>query len=508
MFGLDLRSLAALRIGLALVALCDLVVRARDLSVHYTDYGTLARHDVLAWFDGRHELAVSLHLYGGNAASQLVLFAVHAAALLAMLAGWHTRIATGVCWLLALSLHLRNPFLVYGADVLMRLLMLWGILLPLGARWSLDAAAAAQPREEKRCMSIAAIGLQLQVALVLFIAGAAKLATPFWLRGEGLATALDHEFHTRPLGHWLQRQPSLVRLLSHGVLALEAGGALAMFAPWWRIRVAVLVALWAMLAGIFVTMRVGFFPAATAVALLPLVPGAFWDRLEQRLRGSTRLSMLRERWQAAVVPRLRRTQARGVDGAGGARSIAGGAARVAGEIFAAWLIVYTAAWNIGFWYDRDYEPPRGLAELGSVLFLWQQWGMFTDIAATGWFVIPGDLADGTTIDLLANGGRLPSLEQARARPLTYEKPQRIADRLPNIHWQAMFATMMLVPDEAGPFQYYARYLCREWNRTHSGGQSLRSLRILHMTRPTQAQPADHPASEYERRVLWTHDCFG
>ena len=42
-FGLDLRSLAVFRIGLALVVMADLLSRFRGVSAHYTDQGVLPR---------------------------------------------------------------------------------------------------------------------------------------------------------------------------------------------------------------------------------------------------------------------------------------------------------------------------------------------------------------------------------------------------------------------------------------------------------------------------------
>jgi hypothetical protein len=42
-FGADLRSLAAFRIGVALLILYDLSQRSRDLVAHYTDLGLIPR---------------------------------------------------------------------------------------------------------------------------------------------------------------------------------------------------------------------------------------------------------------------------------------------------------------------------------------------------------------------------------------------------------------------------------------------------------------------------------
>ena len=132
LFGLDLRSLAIFRVGLGLLLLGDLAIRAGDLSAHYTDQGVLPRSALTA----RHY--VSLHFLDGTADFQGALFVLAGLAALALLAGWRTRAATVVSWLLLMSLHARNPMILQGGDALLRLLLFWGMFLPLGARWSVD----------------------------------------------------------------------------------------------------------------------------------------------------------------------------------------------------------------------------------------------------------------------------------------------------------------------------------------------------------------------------------
>ena len=42
-FAADLRSLALLRVALGLIVICDVALRARDLSAFYSDSGVLSR---------------------------------------------------------------------------------------------------------------------------------------------------------------------------------------------------------------------------------------------------------------------------------------------------------------------------------------------------------------------------------------------------------------------------------------------------------------------------------
>ena len=120
--GIDVRSLAALRIGLSAVLIWDLLGRLRDLEAHYSDDGVLSRAELLAWRDWP---TISLHLMAGQTWAQAVLFAVALVAALAMLVGWRTRTATILSWLLLASLHARLPLVLHGGDLLLRMMLFW-----------------------------------------------------------------------------------------------------------------------------------------------------------------------------------------------------------------------------------------------------------------------------------------------------------------------------------------------------------------------------------------------
>ncbi len=50
LFGIDIRSLALLRIGTACLLLADLAYRLPDLEAHYTDLGVLPRRTLIEEF--------------------------------------------------------------------------------------------------------------------------------------------------------------------------------------------------------------------------------------------------------------------------------------------------------------------------------------------------------------------------------------------------------------------------------------------------------------------------
>ena len=161
LFGADLRSLALLRVVLALLVLTDLAIRATDLYQHYADAGVLPRtvlvEEVLSpW-------VFSLNLMNGEPSFQALLFGVAA---LGMLVGYRTRLMIFVMWVLLLAIHLRNPLVNNSSSLLLRMLLFWGMLLPLGAYWSVDRARSALPRPSPRFLSLATFGLFMQIAFV------------------------------------------------------------------------------------------------------------------------------------------------------------------------------------------------------------------------------------------------------------------------------------------------------------------------------------------------------
>jgi len=491
-FSIDARGLAVLRMAVAVIGLLDLALRLPDLADHFTDRGTLTRTDALQWFRGYHDWTISLHLIGGSLWSQIALFSLHAAALLALLLGWRTRAASVVAWLMVLSLTVRNPYLSYGGDILLRSLLFWLMLVPAGRAWSLDARAG--DATHRACSTIACAGLLLQVWLVLFMAGLPKLGTDVWQQGLGLAYALDQEETTRPLG-WIVRDfPALTRAMSHATLVVELGVSSLLWLPVPAIRFVAIAVWWALLLGITATIDVHLLPALTAAGMVVFVPPSAWDVVERRLPSFAGGS-------ATGAPQ----QARPAVDAAPART----AGEWATQAVAAFAMVYLVIWNIGLWRSGEaYEPPAAVAWFGRAAMMRQSWGMFSDFTRTGWFTAPGTLADGRRVDLLAAGGPVPALEDALAAAETQGRPADVRSRYRDTHWLALFKILRQFSHQDGHFLHYGRYLCREWNRGRPGPEQLLGFEIVFVGRDVGAHLQRRPVmADYERTLLWTHDCF-
>src|SRR5262245_64238108 len=98
---------------------------------------------------------------------QAILFVAAGVSALALLVGHRTRLATIASWLLFTSLNTRNPMVVLGADVLLRVVLFWAMFLPLGARYSVDRAWLGATKDSRpRVLSAATVAYLLQIVLV------------------------------------------------------------------------------------------------------------------------------------------------------------------------------------------------------------------------------------------------------------------------------------------------------------------------------------------------------
>lgn len=134
---IDLTGLALLRIATAIWLLADLVPRATAVSLLQSDDGAFPRAALIAeslpggW---------TLHLITGAPLLQGALLALAALAHGLLLVGWRTRSAALVSVLLLVSLDNRTPWAALPLDPLLAVLSWCCVLLPVGARLSLDAA--------------------------------------------------------------------------------------------------------------------------------------------------------------------------------------------------------------------------------------------------------------------------------------------------------------------------------------------------------------------------------
>ncbi|MFB6211314.1 MAG: hypothetical protein ABEI76_07240 [Halobacteriales archaeon] len=89
--------------------------------------------------------AFSLYYFSGEPACTGLLFVTQIVVGLCLLIGWRTRVMIVLSFFLAVSLDYRNVLVTSYADTLFRHLLFFGMFLPLGERWSIDARQRERP---------------------------------------------------------------------------------------------------------------------------------------------------------------------------------------------------------------------------------------------------------------------------------------------------------------------------------------------------------------------------
>lgn len=492
----DTRALAAVRIGVGLLLLVDLALRARWLRVFYTDAGVLPRETLRTV---RPVVSsVSLHALWGSTTAQAGLFCVAGLAAVALLVGYRTRLACVVSLVLLVSLHARNPVVLNAGDSLLRRLLLWGSLLPLGTRWSVDAvrratssaaasdggSGASVATTPRTVASVVTLGLLVQVVAVYVVNAAIKLRGSGWLDGTAVRYVFQLDRFTTSLGDLVAGTPAVVTAFGWAWLALLVAAPALVLASDWR-RTAVAAGLIAGHLGMAATMWLGVFPFVAVVALLPALRTPMWERVE------TAVAPVAARCRAVTAWLL--SARRGVGGVGPlavatgrpntGRWVAGGTRAVA-----TLLLVGILVWNAAALGVVPVETDAGAVEPERY-----RWDMFAPEPprAAAWFAAPATTVDGRRVD-------------AFPRPSAVgDRPPDVAATYPSVRWRKYLTAVWW---HGGDRLRHATAagLCERWDRRHD--ERLATVSLVVTREPTRLD-----GSERERlttRRLVTHDCRG
>lgn len=295
-FGIDPRSLALFRVLLGTLLLIDLALRSRDLAVFYTDAGVLPRR---AWGELTHRWHLSLHAASGELWWQILLFGIAAIAATALLVGYRTRLATLVSVVLLGSLMNRNGLILQGGDQLLVVMCFWALFLPLGMRFSFDAALTPTLRDDPNAappstppyaawFGVASVAVTFQVLYLYFFTALLKTGDAWRSNLDAAFYALSLQHFATPIGEWMAGFPLLLKGATVYVLFAEfVGPVLVLIAVlWWRptgfqraflaTRLAGLALLASLHVAFVLMLHIGLFPFIDFMSLSLLIPGALW----------------------------------------------------------------------------------------------------------------------------------------------------------------------------------------------------------------------------------------
>lgn len=411
--------------GIGVLLLVDLAIRATDLNVMYTDDGMFSRAEIC-----RRATTIwnwSFHFGSGSAGYQAMLFGIAAVLALALLVGFETRLAVIGSWLMLVSIHHRVPPILSGAENLLRMLLFWAMFLPLARAWSVDRWRAGGGAQGP-VLSVASAAILLQMA-VMYLFSAISKSNPAWFGGEAIAGSLAHDFYASPTGAYLLQFPGLLKGMTWGTLILEWAALFLLFSPiaTARLRLVVITLLAAMHLGIGFCLEVGLFSYVSLVGLALFLPAEFWNARLSRPAETETIVHARTPFSYVI------------------------------QTMCMVLLVYVLAVNVNSLPSRPLAllAPERWRPLTRGLGFSQSWGMFASVPSRdGWYVAKAKLRDGSEVDLLRGGA-----------VVDWKKPEFPGRMYPNHFWQKLFREMAY-DDEQG-FQLLrapvAEFLCRQWN---------------------------------------------
>lgn len=468
---LDLRSLSALRIAVAICLLLDLGIRCTDLVAHYTDQGVLPL-EMLFRFGWLPEY-FSVYNLGNSPFWTGIIFSFNFLLGILLLVGFQTRWVTALCWVFLVSIHNRNNLIGQGGDDLLRLLLFWGMMLPWGKYFSMDSLVLShRPLNTNpyHIHSIAGIGYILLMFSMYFFSALLKNGSDWNVDFTALYYAYSLDMIVRPLGKWLLPYEQLLKVFTASAYYLELFVPFLLFIPWnikWCRSLFIVLIIGFHLC-IATTLFVGLFPVISIAALVGILPSEFWDKLNtfdfyrsisQRVK--------------SFFPSFAKT-ARGPD------PIQKGFWQSGYILKCSQAII---AFLVGFNFYLNYEGV-GSYQIGALEYMRpiaqflridQRWGMFAPIVFRddGWFIFEATTVQKKSIDIYNYG-----------KKVDFSKPDLIVRRVKNDRWRKYQENILFVNNN-GYRPYYCQWLMREWNKDAPASLQIIKLNIIYMKEVTQ-----------------------
>lgn len=198
---------------------------------------------------------------------------------LALAAGWHSRLAAVLVFVLVQSFVRRDPFVFNAGDAIVVLVALVLALSSCGAALSLDQrrrTGAFWSAQDRAPWPVRL--LQVQLSLIYLVSVQAKLSGESWLEGSAVSYAwrTDGRWAFLPAPEWLAANALIVNALTWGTLIVELAIAVLVWNR--RLRLPVLGAGVIMHLAMMINLNIGFFSLAMFVLYLAFIP---WETVQR-----------------------------------------------------------------------------------------------------------------------------------------------------------------------------------------------------------------------------------
>lgn len=457
---------------MASLLLVDLAFRWQRIEVLFADSGYLSKQGIVELY-GDSIPWTSLHYHTASSVGlQSLMFLAAMLVATALLVGYRTWLATLFSFILFVSANRRIPGICYGYDDVMRLLLVWSLFLPLGARWSVDRRLGRMKHYvSNRFCSIASAGILLQVCYIYWFTAVWKLH-PDWWQGRAIQYAMQIDHAIRPLGQWLATKPQITVPLTFATLFAEFVIPIVALSPWKNSlsRWIAIFTFWSLHLGIWMCTNIGLFPPISMTIWILFIPTTTWDRFARKRDVDN---------QPTEEPAAK-------------TSFCWPTSRLAG-VLAAIILVQITAYN--FFGLRQVKQlglrlPKAVDRLTQLMRIDQQWNLYapTPKIPDGWFIMPAELADGSTVDIWLN------------QPVSYEKPDLVSATYRDFRTTMIFLRSRKDP-QSPVWPGVARFLVRDWNADKPEQKKVVRLQIIFVSEiEHDGETFLRPAVEYDVKL--------
>lgn len=489
----DLRSLAFARISLGISLVYYFFTLFQNYQLFLTHDGIITRKEFIATM--AHPWSWSVYYINDHPNFIFLLLLFHFALVISFLVGYKTKLATFLLWIMTVSLHNRNWFVLNGGDDLVRCCLLFSIFIPFGKYFSIDYLLNKSKVSVKNINHVHFSWVNycyIYLLLSIYIISGLFKNHPIWRTDF---TALDYALHldmfVRPFGIWIREQYGLLKMMTAMAMFLEVYGPfLLLFSLLPKLftftRYLVTLGFMSFHLGIDLLINVGPFPYYAISFWLAFLPADFWKqniRVVYYLRQFlTNLQTSTIKFYQKVLPKFKLIT-----------SLSFVPAIIFLPLLAYWPLhdlkrdqIISYAW---------VQYSEAFVSASRWLHTYQNWKLFAPFPKTNnvWFQVIGSLSSGEEVNLHLNSKDVSA---------QYPDSADVSEQFYSENIRKMFLTL---EDNERNRELMAKFYCRWWNELGKGFTpgKLASIEIKFYG---QRNLASGNTMEPEKKVLLKHIC--
>lgn len=442
-FAIDYRSVALFRMGTALCLIWDSLERLQDAQDFLTNAGLFP----LSVYHHYRMNNPVFSIYGWSDRNLWPIFLLFVTIALGVLLvfGIFPRLLALLLWFLNVSLHQRNPHVLFGGDLLLQTCLFWLVFIP----------SRPQQKAQKNFCNGVSFAVIIQITLIYIMAGWQKTGSD-WHDGTASFYAVSIGMYQTMAGAWLRKWPLLLKIATYFTLNLERWGAALFFLPsensWTRTLAFILLAGMHL---IFATaLRLYYFPWLDIALLCLLIPTDLWEKLKWNPRiGYSRFA--HAHWISASA-----------------------------LIFIVWITLLNLQ-AVG-----AVTLPSKLDVLARMSRMRQTWALFSPspFHFSSWVVFEAERTDGKKQIIKIHGFGANS----------FSRPDFIGDTYPTLDWLRFSPVLVSAQNLPGAIRGFGKFVCRVANEENK--QAVKRFSVYIVRDITKLDPYKAPEIHVDRVI--------